>query len=269
MSSIRSLTRRRTIAVTVAALMSRDVACHVAWGHPEERESFVVFEVNGTATIDGLTAKLQSPVTDDALVEVSVDSHLIAISRTDKIRIDGPRRARFDKIIDGAIRHESTSDTWLALGILYDIFTGKSASRIVNSYDTARTALPSPWVVALDTNGPKCSKDGKVEISVPDDAQQKWLSIRDKTSGLISSAYTGQSDTIDWPNDLPVADGHEYEVHIDGVPLQMTWQLHTLNYDLTDNGLLASWFLEKGCVDQLISLGANINDSIVAVPSTP
>lgn len=110
---------------------------------------------------------------------------------------------------------------------------------------------PSPWNLDVSKSGNMCVADaGKLMLWRPYTVDTVEVSIKPASGAAHTLKWAAGEATIAWPAGVPIADGAEYEVQVDGEePVKLS--MATLGGTPGDMVVAAQTLIERGCEHQV------------------
>lgn len=215
-------------------------------------DSLVVFSAKGTSYKSGAVVDGSTALTLLSGQEISL------ISPTGKIiKLVGPYQGLPMKKGDGnnkksvqeAIKNllSNSDGTQESFGIT------RSADDLFKMGSNSNP-LPSPWMIDVANDGPYCFHErGKIVFWRADKSKTSNIKVKIPTNGWqADTVWSAGKSKLALPNTMPVHDGSEFQVTIDGKMVK--GEMNLVPGTLQSEPAQAAWLKAKGCMPQFQAL---------------
>ncbi len=213
---------------------------------PAAAADYVVMELDGESGYKvGDIIESAMPVSLPEATAVTLVS-----STGEKVRVEGPFVGTID--VSSGPTTEKSKSLVRSLALLFRTQAEWAKTRnLVRSLGGEPNA--DPWIFDIEWTGAYCYRnpgdaalwrkqapqDGTLEISVPGDR--------------ITTTWPKGENRLDWPTDMPVADGERYDLRL-GKSDSRSIEFKKLPSDLPTRAHMAGWMGENACDDQAVLL---------------
>jgi hypothetical protein len=224
-------------------------------------KEFRVLEVAGDVRLDDKPAFFNATILPTTTVSLAPSAQLVAYSDALKLRIVGPNNGLFETFV-GSIDQPSSLLSRLML-----VF--QRAAAILPSRGSSMSSK-DVWVAQMETGGNKCApSDGILSISLPRGTHDSYLSVRAIAAGVPEVIPTKSRTQVAWPNAIPLVDGSEYELELDGHNGPVRWRTYRMPKEPPPTDESTEVFLaEHECLEQLVAFARALPDDKVIQPAT-
>ena len=237
-----------------------------ALGQVDEGAPLIIFQIRGVVTVNNRVAEVQTKLGSQSILSLRPNASVIAISPREKIRLEGPNVGRIDDLLAQAETHAKGAESAGALELIYRLLS--NVVNIVATRDSNNLTFEDPWLLRLETNGPKCIRDGMLPVFASRDGERKQdIGLLNVKLNTKSFARTGSKGRLDWPRGVAIYDGDVYEVRTSDVPHALSWTFRIVPVTVKDLPEVTSWFIDAGCLDQVMAIAAHIAEARVVRPA--
>lgn len=206
-------------------------------------------ESAGTRLVRGMT------VDGTAALTLPDGSSLTLIGGNGKIVIRGAFSGKLSTV-SAAVDPQPTK----LLGVLTRLLS--RALPFAERGDEASAGGGNLWTVHIDTPGPKCTRaDHPPVIRVDESLLGRRAIVRNMTLD-IQARLTLSETTLPWPAELPLTNGAEYRVIVDGTGQTVAWRLTFLSAVEPDESTLRQ-VADAGCLEQLVSYAMDLPPRLI------
>jgi hypothetical protein len=137
---------------------------------------------------------------------------------------------------------------------------GASAASLATMRQAGPIEPPDPWAIDITRSGDHCVRaEGAPALWRASAGDASTLTIRAFPTGPRSKTeWPAGADTVAWPGDVPIADGADFMVRLNGRPTAARITLRVAPTSLPSEAHYAAWMAEAGCRQQAQALLAGL-----------